>query len=112
MSISSNILNFAAAIIFLGITFGIIAIPFVFVLGMYKRGEQVLTRWAAGNGYRIIKCEHRKVLKGPYLFTSSNNQMIYHITVEDAYGNIRRAWVRCGSYHLGAWREVIDVRWV
>ena|SRR5947207_4805601 len=89
----------------------IVGLPIVYVIGIYRRTGRMLSRWATRNGYRIIESERRKILKGPFFWSSSNNQIIYRVTIQDAYGNIYRGWVRCGNYFWGAWTDELDVRW-
>jgi hypothetical protein len=90
---------------------GIPVLLIVYVIGMYRRADNLLSSWAARNGYRIIESERRKILKGPFFLTSSNNQIVYRVTVQDTYGNVHRGWVRCGSYNLGSWTDEVAVRW-
>jgi hypothetical protein len=89
----------------------IVGLPIVYVIGNYRRANRMLSQWAASNGYRIIESERRRFFKGPFFWSSSNNQIIYHVTIQDAYGNIHRGWVRCGTYFWGAWTDELDVRW-
>jgi hypothetical protein len=111
MSDAEPILN----IVSLGLVF-VIAVAgsvlmFVLIRGGKRRAGQMLTEWAARNGYRIIESRRLYIFRGPYFSMSSRAQIIYRVTVQDAQGNIRRGWVRCGSYFLGPWRDVVAVRW-
>jgi hypothetical protein len=92
-------------------TVGLPVLVIVFIIGMNRRSGQLLDRWASQNGYHIIERERRRYRKGPFFWTSSNNQVIYRVTVRDAYGNFHRGWVRCGSYQLGSWSGDVDVQW-
>jgi len=105
------ILTFAVALVFTLFIFSIPILIIVYVVGMHRRANRLLYKWAGRNGYRIIESEHRRYRKGPFFLTSSNNQTIYRVTVQDAYGNVHRGWVRCGSYQLGSWSNDVDFRW-
>ena len=83
----------------------------VYAVGTYRRAARVLSEWATHNGYRIIESDRKYLRKGPFTWTSSQSQIIYHVTVQDANGNTRRGWVRCGSFLFGPWEDVVDVRW-
>ena len=111
MSDADPFLTSFVALMFCLVSVGLIALAFAFVIGSYRRAARLLSQWAASNGYRIIESERRKFFKGPFFWGSSNNQIIFRVTVQDAYGNIRRGWVRCGSYLLGAWNDEVDFRW-
>jgi hypothetical protein len=87
------------------------ALLITFIVGGYRRADRMLTEWAARHGYRIIESQRHKLWKGPFLLSSSNNQVVYRVTVQDAQGNIRRGWVRCGNYRFGPWKKLIDVKW-
>ncbi len=89
----------------------VVGLPVAYVIGTYRRAGRMLSQWAARNGYRIIESERRYIRKGPFFWTSSNNQIIYRVTIQDAYGNTHRGWVRCGSYLWGPWKDELDVRW-
>jgi hypothetical protein len=97
-------------ILILGVA-AFITLLIAYVVGIYRRAANLLSEWATRNGYRIVESERRNILKGPFFWTSSNNQIIYRVTVQDSYGNVRRGWVRCGSYLWGAWQSQVDVRW-
>jgi hypothetical protein len=100
-----------AALIVIFMVLILLGLPVAYVVGTYRRAAQIFAEWAATNGYRIIESERMFVRKGPFFYTSSNSQIIYHVTVQDAQGNIRRGWVRCGSFWFGPWQNVVDVRW-
>ena len=76
-----------------------------------RRSQTILQRWADENGYQIVASEHRLFRRGPFLWTTSRGQTVYHVTVMDATGQTHRGHVRCGSFWLGLWREQAEVRW-
>lgn len=106
----SSILTPIICLVFAGLALGLPALFIVFAIGVHRRASTLLYDWAARNGYRIIESERRRYRKGPFFFNSSNNQVVFHVTVQDAYGNVHHGWVRCGSYQLGTWTNDVDFR--
>ena len=90
---------------------GLVLALVFYAVRTYQRAADLLTRWAAQNNYRIVESDRRIIRKGPFFWTSSQSQIIYRVTVQDPYGNMHRGWVRCGSYLVGPWRNMVDVRW-
>lgn len=76
----------------------------------YYTVPELLERWAAENGLRIIKKERRDFFKGPFFWTSNNNQSVYRLDVEDAKGRPKSGWARVGSYWLPFGKKV-EIRW-
>jgi hypothetical protein len=107
----SSVLTPVMACAFTLIMLSIPVLFVVYIAGMNRRASRLLYQWAAGNGYRIIESERRRYRKGPFFLTSSNNQSVYYVTIQDAYGNFHRGWVRCGGYQIGAWSDEVAVRW-
>ena len=77
----------------------------------FSRSQSLLGRWAQDNGYRIVEQSYRTFLKGPFFWTTSRGQTVYHVTVEDAQDHRRSGWVRCGGWVLGLWSDKFEVRW-
>ena len=65
----------------------VLAFLVAYATGTYRRASQLLSQWATRNGYRIIESDRRYIRKGPFFWTSSQSQIIYHVSVQDAYGN-------------------------
>lgn len=105
------ILSIACALFHLLLVVGVVLILSTYALGTYRHATRLLDQWAAYNNYRLIESDRRYLRKGPFTWTSSQSQIIYRVTVQDPSGIIRHGWVRCGSYLLGAWQNVVDVRW-
>ena len=93
--------------------FGIVVIIIVIMATMwhYSRAEDILTRWARENGYEIVSSERRAFRRGPLFFTTSEDQEVYYVTVRLADGQLRRGWVRCGSWFAGLWSDQAKVEW-
>jgi len=88
----------------------IIAIS-ILVLTLW-RGRRILESWAEDNNYRLLSSEIRWLHKGPFLnWSTSKNQVVYHVTVETFDGEIKHGWVKCGSLWLGVLQDKVEVRW-
>jgi hypothetical protein len=77
----------------------------------FSRSRGLLEKWAADNGFRIIESSYRNLVRGPFFWTTSKGQTVYRVIVEDATGQRRSGWVRCGSWLLGLWSDSVQVRW-
>lgn len=76
-----------------------------------SRAADLIHGWALGEGYRVVEMKQCWFFLGPFFLNSSKNQMVYFVTVENARGEIRHAWCRCGSWWGGLLSSKIDVRW-
>jgi hypothetical protein len=63
------------------------------------------------HGYTVLRRERRSVRRGPFFWTTSKNQFVYFVVVEDASGQQRRGWARCGGWWLGMISSQVDVIW-
>ena len=77
----------------------------------FSRARSLLERWAKENGYEIVDRRYRHLLKGPFFWTSSRGQAVYHVTVRDRQGHTRSGWLRCGSWWGGMFSDKTEVRW-
>ena len=105
------IFSAACALFLLALIVAVVFALSYYAVGTYRHAAHLLDQWAADNQYRILESDRRYLRKGPFTWSSSQSQIIYRVTVQDSAGNIRHGWVRCGSYLLGAWQNVVDVRW-
>lgn len=76
-----------------------------------SRARTFLDHWAETNGYQVVSASVRLLRRGPYFLKSSNNQVVFRITVSAALDDVRTGWVRCGSYWLGVLAHEVDVTW-
>jgi hypothetical protein len=90
---------------------GFVIVAVVAVMWHYSRGSSLLEQWASRHGYRIVRREYRNFFKGPFFWTSSKDQVVYYVTVEDEQGRIRNGWVRCGGYFFGLLSDNVEVQW-
>jgi hypothetical protein len=90
---------------------GFVAFAVAAIWWHYSRSSSLLEGWAAKNGYRLISQEYRSVFKGPFFWTSSEEQTVYYVTVEDRNGQRRSGWVRCGGWFWGLLSDNVEVRW-
>jgi hypothetical protein len=84
---------------------------FVLIVWHFSRSRGLLEKWAAANGFRIIESNYRNLVRGPFFWTTSKGQTVYRVTVEDARGQRRSGWVRCGGFFLGLLSDRVTVRW-
>lgn len=95
-------------------TLGIIGFV-VFAIAVYiwhfSRSSALLMQWAHDNGFEILHHDYRYFNRGPFFWTSSKWQTVYHVKVSDRDGHIRTGWVRCGSFLLGVMSDRVEVRW-
>jgi hypothetical protein len=54
---------------------------------------------------------HDKLFAAPHFWTTSRDQVVYHVTVLDQLGRERKGWVRCGSWWFGLFSNKAEVRW-
>lgn len=76
----------------------------------FARGNQILEKWAADNGYQIIKREY-KFFWNIFEFPATNGQSVYRVTVIDRNGNEKSGLVRCGGWLLGIMVNKATVKW-
>jgi hypothetical protein len=76
----------------------------------FTRAQSVLEHWAGENGYDILSKE-RRWFGGPFWWRKTNDQVVFYVTVRTSEGQIRRGWIRCGSWFLGILSNRADVEW-
>lgn len=81
------------------------------MLWHFSRSGDVLQKWADENGFRLIERHYHHFRRGPFFWTTSKGQTVYRVTVQDANGNTRSGWVRCGSWMWGLASNRAEVRW-
>jgi len=70
-----------------------------------------LNRWARNCGYRLLTVERRYLDRGLFPERVPRGLGVFHVTVEDGQGNVRRGYVRCSIGILGLLSEEATVRW-
>lgn len=90
-----------------------LVVGFAIVSWTYQRSRstQMLDEWARANGLRIVNADRALLFRGPFTLTTSNDQTVYKITVEDASGRTMTGWARCGSWFLGLMSGNVEVVW-
>lgn len=76
-----------------------------------SRGRQILEQWAQSGGYRILSSERRWFRRGPFFWTTSKGQVVYHVVVQTPDGGTRRGYVRCGGFFWGMMSDKAEERW-
>ncbi len=77
---------------------------------MKTRSQQILSQWAADNGYQILELHPKIFNRGP-VFWSTKMQAIHRITVQNAQGKQRSGWVRYGNALQGVLSDKVEVKW-
>jgi hypothetical protein len=96
---------------------GSIVLTFAVILGVsallvwgFVRGDNILDKWAAANGYRILKREY-KAYWNLFEMPATRGQSVYRVTVVDSDGNEKSGLVRCGGWWLGILVNTTTVKW-
>jgi hypothetical protein len=89
----------------------IVGFAIVSIVWSFGRGQSMLNNWAKANGFRIIDAERRSLRRGPFLFTTGKGQEVHYVAVEDAQGQRRSGYVRCGGMFLGMMSDAVAVKW-
>ena len=72
----------------------------------------LVERWAADNGYELLRSEYRMRSQGPFAEKAvSERQPVYYIQVRVPAGTIRSGWIRFGRRFWGFGWDNTEVRW-
>jgi hypothetical protein len=93
------------------VVLAVIGFAVAMAIWRYMRSDQILSHWAQDNGYEIVSSERRWLRRGPYFFWTSEGQDVYYVTVRTPDGQLRRGWVRCGSWFCGVLSNAAEVQW-
>jgi hypothetical protein len=77
----------------------------------FSRSNSVLDQWAEDNGFELLSSEYRHFMRGPFFWTTSKGQTVYHVKVRTSSGEVKTGWVRCGGFFLGLLSDAAEVRW-
>jgi hypothetical protein len=76
------------------------------------KGHSLLHLWATRNHYRVVESDMRVWDRGPFLWTTNGfTQLVYLVTLQDAHGNTRKAWIAFGGRWLGPFSKKVRVKW-
>lgn len=75
------------------------------------RARSMLDEWAMDEGLQINSAKWRWFRHGPFLWTTSKNQVVLRIEARTPDGSLRTGWARCGSFWWGVFSKQIEVRW-
>ena len=78
---------------------------------VFPRSRRILESWAAESGYHILSSEIRWFRRGPFLWTTSKNQVVYYVTVRTHDGMVKQGWIRCGGLWGGVFKDKVEARW-
>jgi hypothetical protein len=108
-SSEAQAVNDAVALLLMFVALAVVVL--VSLLLHFKRSNVILQKWAEEHGYRILVQEYRSWRRGPFFWSSSKQQTVYYVVVEDPQGCRRSGYVRCGGWFLGLWSDAVEVRW-
>jgi hypothetical protein len=77
----------------------------------HAKADAMLQKWADAHQYQILNKQLKLFRRGPFFWTTSKNQVIYRVALQDTQGNVREAWARCGGFWMGLLSDKVDVRW-
>jgi hypothetical protein len=68
-----------------------------------------LNAWARKNQVRVLQCQWRLFLRGPY--DAIGKYVVFRVTAENPAGGERVGWVRLGGFWAGLLTDESDVVW-
>ncbi len=77
----------------------------------FSRAETILARWARRNGYEVLRAKFLFFGGKAFWWRRGRGHFVYYVTIRNAQGHIRRAYVRCGSWLLGLLSDHVTVEW-
>jgi hypothetical protein len=90
---------------------GLIFLVAVAVILREWRARSLLAEWARSQRVDVLSARRCWLWRGPYAWRSSKNQTVFYVTVRDAASQIRRAYVRVGSFFFGLISNQVDQVW-
>ena len=79
---------------------------------MTESRNVLVERWAADNGYELLRSEYRMLSKGPFGGKAvSEIQPVYYVQVRVPAGTIRSGWIRFGRRFWGLLSDKTEVKW-
>lgn len=76
-----------------------------------ERANDMLAEWAIKNQFQIDRRERRRFFQGPFFWSTARGQYVFRVTLRDAQGRQRVAWIRLGSWLFGIWQNRVQVYW-
>lgn len=95
----------------------ILVIPVAIVVGLLsrswrnRRSHELIHKWAAENGYQVVSSSRCGYSCGPFTWSRGRAQTVYAVTIRDKAGELRSAWIRCGSTWKGLRSDEVTVGW-
>ena len=76
-----------------------------------RRSEQIVQEWAQKNNYRLLDSRNMFLSPGPFFWKKSKQQTVFRVLLRDKDGNMKNAWILCGSWWGRLTVDNIEVRW-
>jgi len=77
----------------------------------FRKSRRLLEQWARANDLEVISAERRYLRRGPFFWRSGKGHEVFHVTVRDAAGRHRHAYVRAGGWWWGMMSDDVAVEW-
>ena len=87
------------------------ALGIVAAIWHLRRSRGMVQRWASQGGMELLSAQRRYLRRGPFWWRTSKNQEVFHVTVRNADGHVRTAYVRVGGWFGGLLSDRTDVEW-
>ena len=88
-----------------------VAAAVAYAVWHHRRAAAMIDRWAKEQGLRVVGRDVRHHRPKPSWWKTSHVDAVYQVTVEDAEGRKRTAFVRCGCYLWGLSCDQVTVKW-
>lgn len=89
-----------------------LVIASIVVLGVVRlvRSRSTVRQALEREGYTVTRMERRVIRQGPFLWTTTNSQVVYRVLVRDRTGHDRTVWARWGRTWLPR-PDQLELRW-
>ena len=75
-----------------------------------RRSEKIIRGWAQSNNYRWLQGYNTFPFAGPFFWRKSG-KTVFRVSLLDATGKTRKAWILCGKSWLHMFPDTFEVRW-
>jgi hypothetical protein len=89
----------------------IVVTAVVYPVFRIRRGHALVSRWAAKNGYEIVRRQWSLFRVGPFPLAALGKQAIYRLVVRDREGRESSCWLKVGDFFVGLLDDAVTVKW-
>ncbi len=89
-------------------------VAFAVVMGMVLNewAKTILDRYTQDKNWKLLSARVCWLGRGPFMWTSSKNQYVYRIEVQDRNGAVYSGYARVGSYWFGLLDPKVEIQWI